>query len=40
MFDTFISSIPFESLTENDTTGGLNLSRPILDLFYGVNRRF
>ena len=40
IFDTFIRPVGLEPLTENDPTGGMNLSRPLPDLFYGVKRRF
>ena len=40
IFDTFIRPVGLEPLTENDPTGGLNLSRPIPDFSYGVKRRF
>ena len=31
IFDTFIRPVGLEPLTENDPTGGMNLSRPIPD---------
>ena len=40
IFDTFIRPVGLEPLTENDPTGGLNLSRPIPDFSYGIKRRF
>ena len=40
IFDTFIRPVGLEPLMENDPTGGMNLSRPLLDLSYGVKRRF
>ena len=40
VFGTFIKADGFESLTENDATVCAKLFRPILDLCYGVERRF
>ena len=40
IFDTFVRPVGLEPLTENDPTGGLNLSRPIPDFSYGIKRRF
>ena len=37
---TFIKADGFESLTENDATGGAHFFRRILDFCYGVKGRF
>ena len=40
VFDTFIRTDRFRSLTENDVTGGADLVCYFLDLFYVVKGRF
>ena len=40
VFDTFIKTDPFGSLTKNDATVGTKLFGPTRDLFYGVKVRF
>ena len=40
MLHTFIRSIPFESLTENDATGGSHMDRPKRKVFHLQKHRF
>ncbi len=40
VFDTFIKTDPFGSLTGNDATGGTKLFGPTTDFLYGAKGRF